>query len=166
MSAGGLRSNMLHMQGNKGKVFGAAVTVPIPVNTPSLRMENKGKDVNVNLIPLGSAGVWGASSSSSAESTEQANAAPVSVPTTVHPSVSKPAPWATKSVQNTIDTGGDGHAGKPERQKSWADTDSDEDDDKETPASENDKKPETNHDNDWRYGRDDGPAEQDLQQVV
>ena len=154
---------MLHMQGKTGRVFGAAVTVPIPVNTPSLRMENKGKDVNVNLIPLGSAGVWGASSSSAADSTEQANAAPVSVPTTVHPSVSKPAPWATKSVQNTSDTGGDGHAGKPmERQKSWADTDSDEDDDKETPASENDK----NHDNNRRYGRYDGPSEQDVQQVL
>jgi hypothetical protein len=62
------------MQGKTGRVFGAAVTVPIPVNTPSLRMENKGKDVNVNLIPLGSAGVWGASSSSAADSTEQANA--------------------------------------------------------------------------------------------
>ena len=48
-----------------GKSVGSAaapVAAPVPMNTPSLRRENGGKDVTINLVPVSSgnnAAVWG-----------------------------------------------------------------------------------------------------------
>jgi hypothetical protein len=51
------------MSGDKrsvGKSIGSAAT-PVPMNTPSLLRENKGRDITVSLVPTGGAAVWGAS---------------------------------------------------------------------------------------------------------
>ena len=112
-------------KGRLGKSIGSAATpvsAPVPMNTPSLRRENKGKDVSVNLVPTGNAqGVWGGSSSEPKVDGYQAVAGSP-------PAGGKPvAPWIKS------DGGGDQSLGptpsgaaKAGLSKKWADEDSDE----------------------------------------
>lgn len=81
------------------KAVGAAAA-PAPINTPSLRAENNGKDTTVNLVPTagGSSAVWGGSSTPTAGSENQkSNEELGPLPGKNNSSLSssaKPAPWA------------------------------------------------------------------------
>lgn len=73
------------------KSIGAAAA-PVPVNTPSLKSENKGKDVSVTLVPqTNSSAAWSQSSQSATKASDSPLLQPVAAPTSV---AAKPAPWA------------------------------------------------------------------------
>ena len=114
------------------KPVGAAAA-PTPVNTQSLRRENYGNDISVNLVPVGTTSVWGKDNESKElEGPIKEEQAPTS----------KSAPWATSSsVSNSGDapqsSASESNQASQSAQKnvtpilkgkSWADT-SDEDDD-------------------------------------
>lgn len=84
------------MQGDKGRVgksIGSAAA-PIPMNTPSLRRENKGRDVSVTLVPAGNAaGVWGGAASEPKNDGYQAVAGTALPNSNVAGGKSPTAPW-------------------------------------------------------------------------
>lgn len=96
----------------KSAVRGTGVApAPTPLNTPSLKSENSGKDVLVSLVPVGSnAPVWSQQSDTGAQSKAASETARLSG--------AKPAPW-TKPAEVA--------AAKPPPMRSWADDDSDDD---------------------------------------
>lgn len=112
------------MQGSKAKLAKAvgAAAAPTPLNTPSLRRENNGKDVTVSLVPAG-AGVWGQTAESKAESASSKPAMG---------SLAKPAPWAKAEVQEGTAEASLG-LNTPQMPK-WAEIDSDEEEDQPPPA--------------------------------
>jgi BAT2 N-terminus len=80
-----------------GKVRQASAgiaTAPVPVNTPSLRRENNGQDINVSLVPTGGPG-WGAAKEEPAPPPEPASSR---LSSTI--SAPKVVPWA---VRDSID---------------------------------------------------------------
>lgn len=121
------------MVGKRGitKSVGAAAA-PAPINTPSLKSENKGRDVSVNIVGnAGSAG-WvqggqGSGSSKLTDSPPQRSLNPSS-----NSVLSKPAPWAKPvSSASSAPEGSSSPVLKPVSMapKSWAaDEDSDDDD--------------------------------------
>jgi len=92
-------------RGTVGKAIGGAVAptasaAPIPLNTPSAKRENNGRDPHVNLVPVRNPVVWGQSSSDAPKATASQD------PQSMIP-VSKPAPWANSSNSaNTSSVGG------------------------------------------------------------
>lgn len=91
------------MQGDKGKLgksIGSAAA-PIPMNTPSLRRENKGRDVSVSLVPAGStAGVWGGASPEPKSDGYQAVAG-TALPGSNISGKSSTAPWVSGKAAET-----------------------------------------------------------------
>jgi hypothetical protein len=126
------RGNLLVFSRNGPKPSGAKIAgiaaAPTPLNTPSLKSENSGKDILVNLVPVGSSGaVW------TSEGKPEAASAPTTVQPSEKPVTSRPAPWASRS-------GEEGSAPPPapmststpparslKTMKNWADDDSDSD---------------------------------------
>lgn len=155
-----------------GKTVGPAAA-PTPLNTPSLRRENKGRDINVALVPSGGSGVWGQSQTSAASDSKTSEEAPALAATTpsLAPSLSaKPAPWAKQSSANAdakdIALAETKTSVPVSRQKSWAEVDSDEE---EIPAKTDNAY--SFHDNrdivqsDTSYGADLSGGKDDYQRV-
>jgi len=101
---GNQQGKLLVLQNNaKSRAVKSAVGVsaaPTPVNTSSLKRENKGKDTSVNLVPVGTT-VWG--QSSDAKQNDTSPTAPVEEKN-ASPTAAKPAPWARPSQQESADT--------------------------------------------------------------
>jgi hypothetical protein len=129
---------MTVVRGNKGvgKAIGGAAAptatvAPIPLNTPSVRRENNGRDPSVNLVPSRTAApIWGQGTEEhSPEIKHSAPSAPV---------VSKPAPWA-KPAQSGGEAGTEDTA-KPApaprvQSTNWADVEVDSDEDDSPPTT-------------------------------
>ena len=67
------RGNLLFISTDAKRVakpIGAAAA-PVALNTPSIKKENNGKDVSINLVPVGVSSVWGQSDSKQDEAAEQ-----------------------------------------------------------------------------------------------
>lgn len=134
------------LRGNKGvgKAIGGAAAptatlAPVPLNTPSVKRENNGRDPSVNLVPPRNAGVWGGQSGNSATD-EQTSEARSSAQATA--ALTKPAPWAkpTTSAPNETTTDSAAAASKPmpslrPQTANWADVDVDSDEDDNGPVT-------------------------------
>jgi hypothetical protein len=119
-------------RGTVGKAIGGAVAptasaAPIPLNTPSAKRENNGRDPHVNLVPVRNAVVWG-QSSSDPKANYNESAASSQDPLSMIPMmpVSKPAPWANSSTAANVSSAAGPNA-------NWAE-DVDSDDDRAVPA--------------------------------
>jgi len=121
---------------NLGKTIGAAATpfTPAPLNTPSLKKENNGRDISTNIVSTSSSsGVWGSHQSSlDGRGMDEAN----------RPVAAKPAPWAKASTSAAVATTDTPHvstvnttASTRPQLKTWAAEDEDEEDEeRESPA--------------------------------
>ena len=95
------RGNLLFISDNTKRVaklpIGAvAAPAPVALNTPSIRKENNGKDISVNLVPVGVSSVWGQADDKKEESmAEQQQLAQQAAQTPQAPAPSV-APWAKK----------------------------------------------------------------------
>lgn len=115
-------------RGTVGKAIGGAVAptasaAPIPLNTPSAKRENNGRDPHVNLVPVRNTVVWGQSSSDAPKANYNESTAASQDPQSMMPTmpVSKPAPWANSSTAANVSSAGGPNA-------NWAeDVDSDDD---------------------------------------
>lgn len=123
---------MTVVRGNKGvgrAIGGAAAPTasiaPIPLNTPSVKRENNGRDPSVNLLPSRNAGIWG-------QGGEDGNGEPRYASQTA-PIAPKPAPWAKPAASTEQSTEA---ASKPAAAtRNWADVDVDSDEDDDSPHS-------------------------------
>ena len=123
--------------GSKGgmKALGVAAA-PTPLNTPSLKRENNGKDLNAVLVPVGS-GVWGSKNTEDKQGGEDDSSQQQQQPTNETAEVeatvvvSKPAPWSTKSVETpaaaSVPKEDPYKERKSSRLRSWVDEESDDD---------------------------------------
>jgi hypothetical protein len=136
---------MTVVRGNKG--IGRAVggvAAPVPLNTPSVRRENNGRDPSVNIVPGRTNGIWGQSSEdNSPDPRGSASASAASAPAPA-PVVSKPAPWAKPtSSQSAPDPQAEEAPGASKTAPpapralatNWADVDVDSDEDDSPPVS-------------------------------
>lgn len=134
---------MAVLRGNKGvgKAIGGAAAptatlAPVPLNTPSVKRENNGRDPSVNLVPVRNAGVWGQSGNSAEEAAGESRPAAQSTA-----ALTKPAPWAkpTSAPNETSDSAA-ATASKPmpslrPQTANWADVDVESDEDDNIPVT-------------------------------
>ena len=83
----------------------AAAPAPVALNTPSIRKENNGKDISVNLVPVGVSSVWGQSESDAKKEESMAEQQQLAQQQAQAPQAPAPsvAPWAKK--ENTSAAG-------------------------------------------------------------
>ena len=122
------------MQQLTGKGFArptksSSVAPPTPINTQSLRKENKGKDISINLIPVGATGVW----QKPADGTVEGDIPPAVNDTTSNQQPKNVVPWATKTATTDIAEQDAAVAPKfaPHAKKNWADVEDEEEEEDE-----------------------------------
>lgn len=134
---------MAVLRGNKGvgKAIGGAAAptaslAPVPLNTPSVKRENNGRDPSINLVPVRNAGVWGQSGNPAEESAGETR--PTAQSTAA---LTKPAPWAKPaSAPSEASDSAAAAASKPmpslrPQTANWADVDVDSDEDDNVPVT-------------------------------
>jgi hypothetical protein len=116
-------------------IGGAAAPVaaaPIPLNTPSMKKENNGKDVNVTLVPVGTNGVWGSNASAPVPEVKPLEEIIQQQKVAAAPVISsKPAPWA-KSIAPNDSTPAAAESSKPaiaKTRRNWAEAEEEEEED-------------------------------------
>lgn len=124
------RGNLLFIQSDSKRVAkpigAAAAPAPIALNTPSIRKENNGKDISINLVPVGVSSVWGQSENdlkkeeSQAEQQQQAQLQAQ----ILQPPAPSVAPWAKKDPSDTTPV----NSSPAPKARNWSDINDDDDD--------------------------------------
>ena len=125
----GQRGTLLFISDNTKRVAKpigtAAAPAPVALNTPSIRKENNGKDISVNLVPVGVSSVWGQSESDAKKEESMAEQQQLAQQQAQAPQAPAPsvAPWAKKENTSAAGDGAQAGSGSSPQHKprNWVD---------------------------------------------